>query len=50
MTIHSAVTQYLVALQLVEMTQKFKGENMEEGLLEQRNILRQTFVEIKWKD
>ena len=50
MMIHSAATQYLVALQLVGMAEGFKGENLEEELLEQHNILRQTFVENKWKD
>lgn len=50
MMIHSAATQYLVALQLVKMAQKCKGENLKEELLEQHNILRQEFVEHKWKD
>ena len=50
MMIHSAATQYLVALQLVGMAEGFKGENLEEELLEQHNILRQKFVENKWKD
>ena len=50
MMIHSAATQYLVALQLVKMAQKCKGENLKEELLEQLYILRQEFVEDKWKD
>ena len=50
MMIHLAASLYLVAFQLVQMAQNFKGENMEEELLEQRTILRQTFVEDKWKD
>ena len=32
------------------MAQKCKGENLEEKLLEQRNILRKESVENKWKD
>ena len=50
MMIHLAASLYLVAFQLVQMAQSFKGENLEEKLLEQRTILRQTFVEDKWKD
>ena len=50
MMIHLAASLYLVAFQLVQMAQNFKGENLEEKLLEQRTILRQTFVEDKWKD
>ena len=50
MMIHLAASLYLVALQLVQIAQSFKGENLEEELLEQRTILRKTFVEDKWKD
>ena len=47
MMIHLAASLYLVAFQLVQMAESFKGENLEEELLVQRNILRQTFVEDK---
>ena len=50
MMIHLAASLYLIAFQLVQMAQSFKGKNLEEELLVQQNILRQTFVENKWKD
>ena len=40
MMIHLAASLYLFASQLVQMTQSFKGENLEEELLVQRTILR----------
>ena len=35
MMIHLAASLYLVSFQLVQMAQNFKGENLEEKLLEQ---------------
>ena len=50
MMIHLAASIYLVAFQLVQMAESFKGENLEEELSAQQNIPRQTFVEDKWED
>ena len=46
MMIHLAA----IVFQLVQMAQSFKGDNLEEELFVQQTILRQTFVENKWKD
>ena len=50
MMVQSAASLYLSALQLVNMAQSNEDEDLEEELIAQKNILRQTFVEEPWKD
>ena len=44
MMVHLSASLYLVAFQLVQMAESFKGENLEGELSVERNILRQKFV------
>ena len=50
MMVQSAAGLYLTALQLVNMAQSNKGEDLEEELMAQKNILWQTFVADPWMD
>ena len=50
MMVQSAASLYLSALQLVNIAQSNKDEDLEEELIAQKNLLQQTFVLEPWKD